>query len=86
MHFRLKLRFRLGEESVELGVDHVRNLLKIFRTVTELHVVGIYDQEIALVFAYPLLILLVETGQIVDAYALLVVTPPLLNLRDEIRN
>ena len=72
------------EKSVEFGVDHVGYLLEVLRPVAELDLVGVDDQELPRVVGYPLLVFLVEPGQVVDAYGLLIVAAALLDLGDEV--
>jgi len=73
----------LTEEAVELGVDHVGDLLEGLRVVAELTVVAIDDDEVAFVAFDPLLVAFAESLEVIDAYALLELAASLLDLCDE---
>ena len=69
-----------GEETVELGIDHVGDLLEVLGTITKLAVVAIDDDELSLVTLDPLLVATGESLEVVEAHGLLVLTATLLNL------
>ena len=74
------------EESEELGVDLVDDLLEVLRTVFELDAVHIKDEQVVLVVLDPVFVALVQTGDIVDSDALLILASSLLDLADEVRD
>ena len=82
MYFGVIL-FGRREKPVQLCVYHIGDLLEVLGAVAELDVVGVHDQEVSLVVLDPVLVLLVQAGQVLDAYALLVVAAALLDLGDE---
>ena len=74
------------EKAEELGVDLIDNLLEVLRTVLELDAVHIKDKKLVRIVVYPVLITLVQTGNVVDPDALFVLASPLLDLADEVRD
>ena len=72
------------EKSVKLSVDHIGDLLEVLGPVPEFYIVGIHYQKIAVIILYPVLVFLVQAGEIVYAYALLVFPAALLYLGDEV--
>jgi len=79
-----RLFFR--EKSEEFCIDLVDHLLEILRAVLELDAVYVKNKQIVLIVLDPVLVALVQTGDIIDTDALLILAAPLLNLADEIRN
>ena len=75
--------YGLTEETVELGIDHVGDLLEGLRVFAELAVVAIDDDEVAFVAFNPLLVALAESLEVVDAYALLEFAASFLDLGNE---
>ena len=78
--------FTLFEKAEKFGVYLVANFAEILRVALELQTVDVKDEQAALVVLDPVFVSLVETGDVVDADALLVLASPLLNLADEVRN
>ena len=74
------------EKSEELGIYHAGDGLEILLPVAELVAVGVNDEEMALVILYPVLILVVQAGEIVNPDGLLILASALLNLRYKIRD
>jgi len=81
--YALPMLLSHGEESVELGVYLIADLLQVGRVVAKLDIVSVDNDEVALVLCYPLLVALVQPFEVVEAYGLLVVAPALLYLRHE---
>ena len=70
----------MRKESEELGVYLVADLLEILGVILEFDTVHVkYEQAVPVPF-YPFLVLLVKSGNIIYAYALLVLASPLLYL------
>ena len=74
------------EKSVKFSVYPVADLLEVLRSVLELDSVDIEDQKATLVVLDPVLIPLVQTGQVVYPYALFLFAAALLYLGHDIRN
>ena len=78
----IKLFFR--EESVELGIDLLGDALEVCDAGLELQIVAIDDDEFPRITLYPILVTIVKTAEVVDAYALFVVAATLSNLCEEV--
>ena len=79
-------RLYLREKTVQGGIYLVGDVLEVLRTVLELDVVHIDNQELAVIAGNPVLIALVEACQLVDTDAALIFPAPLLDLSHQIRN
>ena len=75
-----------GEESVDLGVYLVCYRLEILQVVLEIQIVSVNYQQRSIICSNPVFVPLVQSSKIVETYALLVFTPALLNLRNQVRN
>ena len=75
-----------GEESVELGVYLVCYRLEILQVVLEIQIVSVNYQQRSVVRSNPVFVPLVQSSKIVETYSLLVFTPALLDLRNQVRD
>ena len=73
------------EKAEELGVNLVCDVLEVLGLVLELDLVHVDHQEAGLVVLDPVLVALVQAGDVVDADGSLVLAAALLDLRDEVR-
>ena len=69
-----------GEQAVELGIDHVGEMLESVDVTLEFHLVSVDDDEVPLVGLNPFLVAVVETLEVVDANASFKVAAALLYL------
>ena len=74
------------EKPEELGIYHAGDSLEILLLVAELVAVSVNDEEMALVILDPVLILVVQAGEIVNPDGLLILAAALLNLLYKIRD
>ena len=73
------------EKTVEFCIYLVDDLLENLWTILELDTVHVKDEQILHVILDPVLISLIQAGDIVDTDALLILASTLLDLADEVR-
>ena len=74
----------ISEQTIQFRVDAVGDEGEVLGTVQEIQVVHVDGDQAARVAADPLLVPLVQAGQVLDGDALLVVAAALGDLRDEV--
>ena len=82
----LLLNLLFSKQAEELGIYQVGNLSEVFRILSELQIITIYDDEATFIILDPILITLVQTLEVIDADALLEIAATLLDMLHERRN
>ena len=71
------------EQSEEFSVDHVCDLSEVSGRVLKAELVAVDDDQRSLIRGHPVLVALLQSGEIVEANALLERASPFLDVLDE---